>query len=213
MNFLSDKYDKFISIVAKLEDENNTLKINNENLNKRLQSIEFEFYNQQQQQLSNFITIHGIPKQQKEDTKDLVVKTIKILDSNLDSVNVISCRRMLNKSAQDIAPIIVAEVDDIQTKTRIKSNYKTNGPIILSQIMNTPHCKQQKIFINDYLSNYHKNILNLAKKLKQTYGFKFVWTKNGNVYLRYTEQSPVIQIKTEDDIADVDSKFKKNISN
>ena len=53
-------------------------------------------------------------------------------------------------------------------------------------------------FINDHLSPANKKLFELAKTKKKELNYKFQWTKNGYIYLRYNERSPTIKITSED---------------
>ena len=84
-------------------------------------------------------------------------------------------------------PIIIAEFNQIQIKEKMQLNFKTNGPPIHKQILKTNDTvnNNRKIYINDYLCPYKKQLFEEAKKLKEKFNFKYVWNKNGNLFLRF----------------------------
>lgn len=105
LNYLSNSYDEFKIKISKLEEENEELKIESNSMQKRLQYIETDYYHQQQLQLQNHITIHGIPKQNTEELINTVINTANILKVDVTQSNIESCRIMHNKNKTNPTPI------------------------------------------------------------------------------------------------------------
>ena len=53
------------------------------------------------------------------------------------------------------------------------------------------------LFINEHLSPKNRHLFELAREKKNVLNYKFLWTKNGYVYLRRNEQSLVYKILDE----------------
>lgn len=212
-NFLAESNDEFKTRIKQLEDENKSLKNETEQLHRRVQYIEADYYNEQQQKLQNHITLHGIPQQKPEEITNTVIKIGQILKVDITPLNIKSFRTMNNQNRTNSSPIIIVEFNELQMKHNIQQNYKNNGPIILSQLFNSNNNNnkdQQKVYLNDYLCSYVKSLLEQTKKIKEICKIKFVWTKNGCVYARYNEKSPIIKIKNYKNIADLEEEAKNN---
>lgn len=206
LNFLANGYDEFNNKIAKLEKENEVLKAESRNFQRRLQYIETDYYYQQQLQLQNYITIHGIPRQHSEELIKTVIQTAGTLDVNITPNNIKSCRAIHNKNKSNASPIIIVEFDDENIKNKIKTNYKNNGPIIAAQIIkNTKGTSDEhrKIYVNDYLCSYYKELFENTKKIKTTHNVKFVWTKNGKIFVRQKENSPIYKVKNYNDLSEL----------
>ena len=57
-----------------------------------------------------------------------------------------------------------------------------------------------RVFINENLTSYTKNIFYQANLLKKKYKWKYIWTRNGMVKLRQSDDFPVITINTINDL-------------
>ena len=57
-----------------------------------------------------------------------------------------------------------------------------------------------KAFVFEYLTPKIQKLLADAKKLKGQHNYGFCWTKNSRVYLRKTEDSRPILIKSQNDL-------------
>lgn len=205
LQFLAEGYDEFKTKIKKLENENITLKKETETLHKRLQYIENDYFTTQQLKLQNHITVHGVPQQKNEEIPNTIIKIAKVLNVDISPANIKSFRLMNNHHNTNPSPIIIVEFNDLDNKKEIQTNFKSNGPLIVSQIIKNSksNAEHQKIYINDYLCTHIKQLLDQTKKIQVQCNIKFVWTKNGSVFARYNEKSPIIKIKNYNDIAEL----------
>ena len=58
--------------------------------------------------------------------------------------------------------------------------------------------RNKDIYFNEHLTSKNKNLFNLAKQKQNANNYKFLWTRNGKIFLRKTENSAVIKIDSED---------------
>jgi hypothetical protein len=61
------------------------------------------------------------------------------------------------------------------------------------------NCEGDKIYVNEKLTPHNRHLLWLAKSAR-TLGYKYIWSKNGTVYMKKQEGSEVIIIREVDDI-------------
>ena len=65
------------------------------------------------------------------------------------------------------------------------------------------HCSLQyrdsPVFINEHLSPNNCRLFTAASQIKLDLNFKFLWTKNGSVYLRKNDVSEIIEV-TDDEV-------------
>lgn len=95
----------------------------------------------------------------------------------------------MNTSNNNSTPIIVAEFDSSSTRQLIHNSFKKNGPIMLKQLFTNTTLESNKLFINEYLTEYTKTLFEDTKKLKSKYNVQFVWIKNGRIYVRESPQT------------------------
>lgn len=62
----------------------------------------------------------------------------------------------------------------------------------------------KQIFINDYLNAPMKQLFWLARQKKKTSNFKYVWTSNGNIYVKKDENSNPKRITTKEELDTID---------
>ena len=58
--------------------------------------------------------------------------------------------------------------------------------------------RNNNIFINDHLTAYGKKLFGTAKKIKKDKHYKFLWTRNGKIFIKKNEDSSTIYIDSDD---------------
>ena len=61
----------------------------------------------------------------------------------------------------------------------------------------------RRLFINENLTQLRKKLFWKAKQRVKDADFRFIWTNNGNIYVRKSESSNSIPIQNEQDIAKI----------
>eukprot|EP00794_Sanderia_malayensis_P016317 gene16317-17960_t len=90
------------------------------------------------------------------------------------------------------------KICDLFFKKEVKNQIKKLKAINLG----FTESSDQRLFINESLTQRNKNLLRLTKIKKRELEFKFVWTRNGNIFIKKNESSPVKKINF---ISDLDS--------
>lgn len=206
VSFLAHKFDELNAKMMLMEQQNKNITKENTEIKERLLHLETHYYRQQQQQLGAHLTIHGIPKKSDENIKNTIIEIGKILNINITQNNIKNARRM-NSNNQNFTPIIVVEFDSYYIKQEIQKQYKNNGPILLKQIIPTTTNETTKVYINEYLTEYTKNLFTEAKKLKSKYNIQFVWIKNGTVYTREKTGEDIIKVVHSESIRQIKAKY------
>ncbi len=65
---------------------------------------------------------------------------------------------------------------------------------------NDSEFESKRVFLNESLTRKRKELLRKVKDRKADFGFKYVWTSKGNIFVRMTEKSPAKRINQLDDL-------------
>lgn len=208
LNFLAEKFDVINQKIVQIEHKNKNLIVTNNDIKNRLKKLETQHYKEQQQQLSKHLTIHGIPKKTNEDLENIITNVAKILKTDISKNNIVNYRRMFTNENM-ASPIIIAEFDCMETKQQIQQQFKQNGPIILKQLIPNTLNETKQIYVNEYLSEHTKKLLDDAKKLRTTHNVQFVWVRNGTVYVREKSDTKPFKVTHHDDIKAIAEQLRK----
>ncbi|KAL3283282.1 hypothetical protein HHI36_006431 [Cryptolaemus montrouzieri] len=113
-----------------------------------------------------------------------------LLQCGVKNSDLISCHRVDNKKGSVLmARFSVANIRDNKRKgKRIESN-------MLASLANSK--KGAQILINEDLTINERQIFNMAYKFKKEKEYKYLWVKNGKIYLKKNDGDQALQIKNE----------------
>ena len=85
----------------------------------------------------------------------------------------------------------------IRRFVRRKSKFKIpNSKKVQEKLMFQDH----DIYINDHLSPYNRKLFAACATFKYNHGFKYLWVRDGTIFLRKSERSTVKKIFSETDL-------------
>ncbi|KAL1446425.1 hypothetical protein WDU94_005681 [Cyamophila willieti] len=203
LNFNSDKLDDMMERMSEMQRTINEMKnkqeqmeIENRELKKKVKDLEASNEDLEQYSRIRNLQLDGIPKANDEDLEEVVKEMGHKVGVTIRNEDIDAIHRIPTRSTTNVEPIVVQfttrKMRDALLKktkeTRINTtDIKINGP-------------QKPVFINEHLAPKRKQLLMKAKAKKNEHNFKFLWTKGGKIFVRKTEDSRVIPIRTLDDL-------------
>ena len=207
--FISEQYDTIKIAESKFSKTNKSLEAENALLNNKVSELlqkvntnTITAINQQQYTRRIMVEINNVPRKDKEDSKDIAYKLIDLMELNLTKETIDVAHRLSDRAD---SPIIVKfttrTARDIFYQGRAKLPDYTAENLGLQ---NDPNKKNNKIFINESLTQPIKILFKSARAECEKKSYKFTWTRNGVIYVRKNKDSNSICIKLDDD-------YKRNI--
>lgn len=177
--------------IDKIENENKILKTQLSETMRRCDDLE-------QAALSNFIEIHGVPVQKREDPVVAVRQVAKAINFSLQENMIDTCRSIRPKNSEDSATKIIQvkfvrsqDKEEFMRLKRVKRNLSTRHLDLTTD---------QQIYINECLTPTRRQLLKEAKAFKKEEHYKYLWIREGKILLRKSDGSQVIVIKKSEDI-------------
>nr|XP_039270444.1 uncharacterized protein LOC120345111 [Styela clava] len=143
------------------------------------------------------LEFHGIPYIEGENTDDLVIKMGKLLNINVERLDISISHRLPRRDKSKIPPIIV------RFTNRNKRNEFVDKKRTTSSIGNFGITGMKTLYINENLTDFRNNLLYNARMSKKTNKYERLWTTNGNIFMRKNKDSPRIQIRKLADIGNL----------
>ena len=207
VEFISAKYDELLIKHQYIEEMSNGLVKENQLLKKQV----FNLQNQSEQMCVNFneleqygrqdcLEIRGIPVQEGEDTDTLVCSIGNLVNVNIKAEDIsISHRLKSNPTARNQSPAIIAKfvrrsMRDKLYHARKYLKEKSTKDVGLGTI------SEKKIYIAESLTRKNKILFNKCLEIKKSLNYKYIWTNQGNIYLRRDSSSPKKLISTTNDL-------------
>lgn len=180
--------------VKEVEKKNVRLENQNKHLENEIGALKQRFNEQEQKQLANQVEITGMACDENENGLNIAVKIANML--NLKKDRITAAIRIPPKNDKDHERLMVTLMDEETASSWIEKSRYSRG----TSEKNT--ASEQNIIVRRALTPYFKTLLWKAKsELKDDY--RFIWCKQGKVFVRKTEKSKIFVIRSEEDIKNI----------
>lgn len=139
--------------------------------------------------VTNTIEIQGVPRQANEDLLQTVCNIASALDAPITRESITAAYRIQRRTGNlHDPPAIVVRLQQqsakemVLAKRRVKRNFSTSD-IGLAGATGA-------IYVNEALTPYFKKVYYEANKLKKSQRIKFLWVRNGSIFIRKAEGEP-----------------------
>lgn len=188
VEFCCEKLDEY-------EEKNKNKEILIKQLQAENKEIKLHINKMEQNEKQNNIEIQGVPFKENENITNVFNNIIDILKCDKETINVTNIFRSKNKNPTNKNTAIVVSLQNKECKDIIIALKKKYG---ILNAKNINFEENNTIYINEQLTQFNKHLLYLAKSSRL--GYKFIWAKNGKIWMRKNETSPILLIRTPEDI-------------
>lgn len=181
--------------ITVLSDENEVLKSQVFNLTSRVERFE-------QSALNDCVDIVGIPynkdlNQLRQSVLNILRDTMK---TDITDNNIITCYQKKIQSENKINNIVCLKFDSRNSKSAVmkaKQNLKNKSVTFINEKEEETH---SKVFINHSLTQNKRYLLKCATKCKTECNVKYLWIRNGNIFMRKLDGSDIKVINNTTDL-------------
>lgn len=198
MDFFSEKMDKNNELMAELKQECNNIKKENEEikaenraLKKSVTALEQRMRNMEQYSRQSNIEINGVPESNGERLEDLLVDIARSIKVEMKKERIIAAHRVPTYSRNRTQPIIV-KFSSKQDRDAWLHAFKEVRPLTADKI--NKHFSKDKVYVNEHLSPETKQLLGKAKETARAKGFKYVWSRDGRIFVRRDNGEKCVRI-------------------
>ena len=212
--FQTTKYEEMCATMKTLLDEVKSLRFENLEMKQKQKDLLAEnkelkerMSDLEQYQRRANIEIAGLPETDREDPYGLVVAAAKAVGVTLAPDDIDVCHRVPTKG-KGPKPLIcrlrrTKTRDEILDKARPLRGIPV-ATIIPALAQAAPTSGQPaKAYIGEHLTPELKHLYYLARKKKDDAGWKYAWIRGGRIFLRKEDQSTVVRVACEEDLARV----------
>lgn len=189
VQFLSDAVDKSNTLMAdvmkelkKIQEENVKLRKENAELRGTVNHLEVRVRNLEQHSRKQNIEINGLPETRNEDVNLILNDVAKAIGVEMKAEKVVAAHRVPSFNKKRISPIIV-RFSTYEERNAWIAGFKEVRPLTADRV-NSSFNSSAKVFINEHLSPENKLLLNKAKEVAKSKGYKYVWSRDGKIFVR-----------------------------
>lgn len=207
LNFHTEEFEKFQSehealknTMKNLTEENNNYKTLMADLNHRINYLE-------QQTRSNNLELQCLPENKQENLYTVVKQLGSVVGCVLSDNDILHCTRVAKLQATNSRPRSVVvqlaspRIRDNLLASTIEYNKgkKTNAEKLNSADLGMAGDKKP-VYVLEHLSPSNKALHAATRLRAKDKGYKFVWARNGRIFVRKTAEADHILIKTLDSL-------------
>lgn len=183
---MKGKLDSREKDITNLLSVNDKLRLDVADLSTRLASLE------QYSREAN-LELQGLPENKAEDLPQSILKIGKSLNITLEDKDILACFRVAKLDKDSQRPrTVIAKLGSSRSRDALltaASKYNRDNP---EQKLNTSHAGIAgvpiPIYLNEHLTPEKKALHAAARKKGKKLSFRFVWVKNGKIYMKKEEK-------------------------
>ena len=149
------------------------------------------------------LELQGVPEMPNEDVTQITIKLASSIGVDLDKEEISIAHRLPQKkrigktrSNNDKKhPTII-----VRFVSRTKRNEIYARRFKAKDVETFPVENMENLYINENLTQRRKRLFWITKQKAKELGYSFIWTNNGQIYVRETEESEKMHIKFENDL-------------
>lgn len=208
---LETRVTKIEEALLKIE----SLKSENRVLREKISMLEANMDDLEQNSKNSSIEIHGVPEID-EPVTETVTKIFKDgLGIQYDENSINHCFRFKTKSKTNNVTNygIVVKFSKQHIKDEIIGKKSKNKNLLTTKLFNASQTKPTPIYINECLTNTRKQLLNAAKLFQKDNGYKYVWTRNGKIMLKKSDDDKTVVIRNKQNLENLTLKNSNSLIN
>lgn len=183
------------SITKQRTQEKGKLQAQCEGLEKKAFDLERRLTQSEQYSRCTNLEIQGVPKSENESVFDVVFKIGEAISENITASDVEVCHRVPTR-------------DPLKTNIIVQFKSRTKRDTVLKKAKKTRLNHKDigldtaaPVYVNEHLCPALKRLLGMAVKRKHECLWKSVWSYNGKIFAKKTENSDPVHISDERDLA------------
>lgn len=202
LNFYSEKHEETCKTIQEMTSDISRMNIIDQDvclLRNKIDGLQFDLnYYQQRERITN-LEITGIPQKTNEDLKDYIIKISKVAKTQLTQDDIIMINRVEPRSKIPGRPkVIVAKLATTLLRDSIISGIRKNRGLTTIDI-GLPG-DSRPIYVNEHLTPLNKSLYGKTREAAKKSGYRYVWVKNGKIFVRKDDTHPALNIKSTTDV-------------
>lgn len=205
IQFQNDQYNELKKTTVDIQNEVQGIKNENSKRDKEMQYVKQQLNTLRQEKLNNGLICFGIERQ-SNDNITMVVKN-EFQRRNIPCEGIVSCSSKLQNKANKTIPPITIMFDSIESKVQTldaarKARNAMYGDTRQSQ--NKSHFGLRELLTE----STYQLLIETRTLLSKTY--KYIWTKNGRIYIKKENEREAKWIKSEGDLRAISSSIQNS---
>lgn len=209
VKFMSDQYEDFKDSVHAIINENKALKAECTQLRETVNNLADRLNMMEQYMRDSNLEIQGVPEFKTENVVNVIKQVAKVVSVKLLDEDILSCTRVaaMNKKGQRPRAIVV-KLKSSRCRDEMYSAVRRFNKDHPNEKLNSSHLgiagEKTNIYVCEHLSPANKALHAAARIKSRELGYKFIWVRNGHIFVRKDENSRFIHIKNQQTVSSLE---------
>ncbi|KAL4710846.1 hypothetical protein ACJJTC_016130 [Scirpophaga incertulas] len=205
VEYLGADYDSIKLDIKDHEEKITALKKENIEMSSAMRDLSTRLTLMEQHCRENNLEITGIPENKSENIPSLLKQLGTVISCPLQDSDILSCTRVRKLDAASKRPrSIVVKLTNTRTRDSVlaavyKFNRANPNEKLNAHLLGYGGDKSA-VYISEHLCPYYKRLHAETRKLAREKELKYVWIRNGRIFIRRNEESQAKQIKSLEDL-------------
>ena len=162
---------------------------------RRIDDFQLKLDELEQSQKENLLEITGIPRREKEDVFGVIKSIGDVIGFAVDDHMLSDYYRTRPNPTTNFPGVIVVEfVRKVDKRAFFQAAWKKRDLSI--RALGFLDGEDSRIYVNNFLTFNNRKLLNAAKEFKKQHGYRFLWSKNGKIFLRKAEGDQHVLVRS-----------------
>lgn len=202
VEFITQQYDDLLKTTNSIMDSYKTINSDTTRLSTTVVTLTERINNLEQHLRETNLEFHGVPQRKDENTVEVIKKVADIVSFKLDDRELLNCTRVasMNKDSKRPRTIVVKlcsprRRDEFYSAVARYNKAHSNSRLSSSSLGfgGDPSI----IYVSEHLSPANKALHYAARIKTKELSYKFVWVRNGRIFVRKDEISKFIHVKNQ----------------
>jgi regulator of replication initiation timing len=204
--FNSAQYDDITQKVNSVTQENKKLQTECEYLRDTVIDLQARLNATEQHMRNANLEIQGVPEYRSENVVSVVKQIAQVVSCKVADEDILSCTRVASMNKQSKRPrSIVVKLRSPRCRDELYSSVtkynKTNPKDKLNTSLVGIAGDKAPIYVAEHLSPANKALHASARIRARELGYKYVWVRNGQIFMRKDDLSRFIHVKNENTLS------------
>lgn len=206
MTFLGNEYEELKKMTSINNEELRKLQEENDSLKATVTVLSQKFNQAEQLSRGCNIEIQCVPESKSENLISLICQMCQSVGCAIKEESILNCNRVAKMNASSPRPrSIIVQLNSPRVRDSILAAVIKHNKSHSGNMLNTSHLgirgEKRPIYVAEHLSAHNKALHAAARRAAKEKNYKFVWVRNGKIYMRKTDDSEFVYIRDLESIA------------
>ncbi|RVE40362.1 hypothetical protein evm_014988 [Chilo suppressalis] len=204
LSFYNEEFEKIKAITSAQNNTIETLRKENEFLRNTTQELSARVRQLDQQTRAANLEIQCVPEHKQENLVNVVMQLGKVIKCPITDTDIYYCSRVAKMNTNNTRPrSILVKFRSPRLRESFlaaTSTFNKNNP---DNKLNTSHLglgeeKKSAVFVVEHLTLENEELHAAARRKSKELQFKFVWVREGKIFMRKSDESNYIYVRNHD---------------